>query len=132
MKPRSAAGLVLIPSLFLAGCSPQSVAESLSTAQVCAESVVIAKDMREILVSTLVNPLAIRTYGTELGGLLDQFTALAPASEELATAHAKVTAGIGAIVDIVEDPSVNALGDLPTLLAETQLGLRDFVDLCSL
>jgi hypothetical protein len=132
MKPRSAAGLVLIPSLFLAGCSPQSVAESLSTAQVCAESVVIAKDMREILVSTLVNPLAIRTYGTELGELLDQFTALAPANEELATAHAKVTAGIGAIVDIVEDPSVNALGDLPTLLAETQLGLRDFVDLCSL
>lgn len=132
MKPRSAAGLVLIPSLFLAGCSPQSVAESLSTAQVCAESVVIAKDMREILVSTLVNPLAIRTYGTELGGLLDQFTALAPANEELATAHEKVIAGIGAIVDIVEDPSVNALGDLPTLLAETQLGLRDFVDLCSL
>jgi hypothetical protein len=132
MKPRSAAGLVLIPSLFLAGCSPQSVAESLSTAQVCAESVVIAKDMREILVSTLVNPLAIRTYGTELGELLDQFTALAPANEELATAHDKVTAGIGAIVDIVEDPSVNALGELPTLLAETQLGLRDFVDLCSL
>jgi hypothetical protein len=132
MKPRSAAGLVLIPSLFLAGCSPQSVAESLSTAQVCAESVVIAKDMREILVSTLVNPLAIRTYGTELGELLDQFTALAPANEELATAHEKVIAGIGAIVDIVEDPSVNALGDLPTLLAETQLGLRDFVDLCSL
>jgi len=132
MKPRSAAGLVLIPSLFLAGCSPQSVAESLSTAQVCAESVVIAKDMREILVSTLVNPLAIRTYGTELGELLDQFTALAPANEELATAHEKVIAGIGAIVDIVENPSVNALGDLPTLLAETQLGLRDFVDLCSL
>ena len=132
MKLRSAAGLVLIPSLFLAGCSPQSVAESLSTAQVCAESVVIAKDMREILVSTLVNPLAIRTYGTELGELLDQFTALAPANEELATAHEEVIAGIGAIVDIVENPSVNALGDLPTLLAETQLGLRDFVDLCSL
>ena len=132
MKLRSAAGLVLIPSLFLAGCSPQSVAESFSTAQVCAESGFIVNDMRDILLLALGNPLAIGTYGTELGELLDQFTALTPVNEELATAHGKVTTGIGAILDIVEDPSLDTVGNLPTLLAETQLGLRDFVDICSL
>lgn len=132
MKSQSAAGLVLIPSLLLAGCSSQSAPEPLSTAQVCAESVFIVNDMRDIVISALGNPLAIGTYATELGELLDRFTALTPADEELATAHGKITTGIGVIVDIAEDLSVSALGDLPTLLDETQLGLRDFVDICSL
>jgi hypothetical protein len=85
-----------------------------------------------MLGSAAVNPLAIQTYGAELQTLVDEFGALEPTDPELATAHADVTASLGAILETVENPSVKAIAGLPTQVAETEIALRDFASACSL
>ena len=126
------AAVVVAAGLFLSGCSPQAVAERVSTTQVCAESAGILRDMREIVLLAATNPAGVGTYAEKLGQLLDDFDALDPLEPELDAAHAKVSSSINALLDTISDPSVSALADVPTQIADAQIGLVEFVDACSL
>ena len=72
VKRQRATGFLALTLVLLSGCSPQSVAETVSTAQVCAESAVILGQMREVVVLTATNPAGFETYATKLGELLDE------------------------------------------------------------
>jgi hypothetical protein len=132
VKRQQSAGIVVLTLAFLAGCSPQSVAETVSTAQVCAESAAILSDMREVVVLSATNPAGFETYATKLGELLDDFNALAPLDPDLKASHEKVSESVAAIVVILKDPSTSGLSGLPTQIADAQIGLMEFVDACSL
>jgi hypothetical protein len=132
VKRQQATGVLVLTLALLAGCSPQSVAETVSTAQVCAESAAILSDMREVVVLTATNPAGFETYATKLGELLDDFNDLAPLDPEVKASHAKVSESVAAIVVILKDPSTSGLSGLPTHIADAQIGLMEFVDACSL
>ena len=124
--------LLLVPGLLLSGCSPQAVAERVSTTQVCAESASILKDMREIVLLSATNPAGVATYAEKLGQLLDEFDALEPLEPNLKAAHTKVSASVNALLSTIADPSASALADVPTQIADAQIGLVEFVDACAL
>ncbi len=132
VKRQRAAGFLALTLALLSGCSPQSVAETVSTAQVCAESAVILGQMREVVVLTATNPAGFETYATKLGELLDEFDALTPLDPELKASHEKVSDSVAAIIVTLKDPSVPALQALPTEIADAQVGLMEFLDACSL
>lgn len=132
MRTMSLATVLLVPGMFLTGCSPQAVAERVSTTQVCAESASILGDMREIVVLAATNPAGLATYAEKLGQLLDDFDALDPLEPELKAAHTKVSLSINGLLTTVADPSASALAEVPTQIADAQIGLVEFVDACSL
>ena len=123
--------LLLAPGLLLTGCSPQAIAERVPTTQVCAESGSILRDMREIVLLAATNPAGVATYAEKLGQLLDEFDALDPLEPGLKVAHTKVSASVNALLAAVADPSVSALADVPTHIADAQIGLVEFVDACA-
>lgn|GEM_PF-624325 len=132
VKRQRTTGLFALTLALLSGCSPQSVAETVSTAQVCAESAVILGQMRETVVLAATNPAGFATYATKLGDLLDDFNALEPLDPELNVSHEKVSRSVESIVVTLGDPTVAALAQLPTQIADAQLGLMEFVEACSL
>ena len=131
MKTSMPVILLLVPGLLLTGCSPQAVAERVSTTQVCAESASILRDMREIVLLAATNPAGVATYAEKLGQLLDEFDSLDPLEPGLKVAHTKVSASVNALLAAVADPSVSALADVPTHIADAQIGLVEFVDACA-
>jgi len=121
---------IVIP--VLAGCSPQGVAETISTAQVCSESAEILGDMESLLVSAAANPIAVGTYLEKIGELSADFSELTPLPEELALAHNELATNFGELLSTAQEPSVEKLSSLPKLIAETQISLMEFEDTCSL
>lgn len=117
---------------MLVGCSPQTVAETISTAQVCSESAGILGDMESLLVSAAANPLAFSTYFEKIGELSSDFAALTPLPSELADAHDKLSSNFEALLEVAEQPSVAHLASLPNLVAETQISVMEFQEACSL
>ena len=130
MKRKNLGVLVLGSLVFVSGCSPQAVAERLSTAQVCTESVSILGDMREIVLLATTNPVGYATYAEELSVLVAEFSALEPLNAELNASHEQIVTGIETIVATLRDPSAASLGKLPTNIADTQIGLLDFAEAC--
>jgi hypothetical protein len=127
------ASLMLLPLLFtsVAGCSPQGVAETISTAQVCSESSEILADMESLLVSVAANPLAFDTYLGKISELSSEFAALNPVATEVDAPHAAVSEGFAQLIETAENPTVTSIGELPNLIAETQIALMDFEAACS-
>ena len=121
---------VIVPSL--AGCSPQLVAETISTAQVCSESAGILGDMESLLVSAASNPLAFGTYLQKIGELSADFSALTPLPSELAGAHNELSSNFEELLMTAQQPSVGNLASLPNLVAETQISLMEFQEACSI
>jgi hypothetical protein len=132
MKSQVAAGIILVPLIFVAGCSPQTVVESISTAQVCGESAVIMGQMQDMLRSVAADPTSFETYETRLRELFDDFNALEPVNEELSVAHGKVAVGVNAIFETLGNPNVSALSGLPSQLAETHGAAMEFARACTL
>ncbi|MDA7715882.1 hypothetical protein N8797_00750 [Pontimonas sp.] len=132
MKRQRAAGFLALTLALLSGCSPQSVAETVSTAQVCAESAVILGQMRETVLLAATNPAGFETYATKLGDLLDDFDSLEPLDPELNFSHAKVSQSVESIVGTLGDPTAAAFSELPSHIADAQIGLMEFVEECSL
>ena len=130
-KPAGWFVMVLVPAFVLSGCSPQAVAERVSTTQVCAESASILREMREIVLLAATNPAGVATYAEKLGQLIDEFDALDPLEPGLKAAHTKVSASVNALLATVADPSASALADVPTHIADAQIGLVEFVDACA-
>jgi hypothetical protein len=132
MKSPVAAGIILVPLILVAGCSPQTVVESISTAQVCGESAVIMGQMQDMLRSVAADPTSFETYEVRLRELFDDFNALEPVNEELSAAHGQVAVGVNAIFETLSNPSASGLSELPSQLAETQSAGMEFVRSCTL
>ncbi len=126
--------LFLLPIIIpvLAGCSPQVVAETISTAQVCSESAGILGDMESLLVSAAANPLAFGTYLEKIGALSADFSALTPLPTELSEAHNELSSNFEELLTTAQQPSVGNLSSLPNLVAETQVSLMEFQQACSI
>lgn len=126
--------LFLLPIIFpiLVGCSPQLVAETISTAQVCSQSAGILGDIEGLLVSAAANPLAFGTYLEKIGELSADFSALTPLPSELAGAHNELSSNFEELLIIAQQPSVGNLASLPNLVAETQISLMEFQEACSI
>ena len=126
--------LFLLPIIIpvLAGCSPQVVAETISTAQVCSESAGILGDMESLLVSAAANPLAFGTYLEKIGELSADFSALTPLPTELSEAHNELSSNFEKLLTTAQQPSVGNLSSLPNLVAETQVSLMEFQQACSI
>lgn len=121
---------IIVP--VLVGCSPQVVAETISTAQVCSESAGILGDMESLLVSAAANPLAFGTYLEKIEELSADFSALTPLPAELADSHGALSGNFEQLLTTAKNPSVADLAALPNLIADTQISLMDFEDSCSL
>ena len=126
--------LLLLPIIVpvLAGYSPQVVAETISTAQVCSQSAGILGDMESLLVSAAANPLAVGLYLEKIGELSTDFSALTPLPAELADAHDELSSNFEKLLMTARQPSVGNLASLPNLVAETQISLMDFQEACSI
>lgn len=131
MKRSVIATTTIAAVLGLGGCAGNPLTDSLSTIQVCTESVGILTEMQDVLRLALANPLGAATYTDRLAELSDQFKALEPQDEALATAHGELSSQIDTVLQTVENPSVSALADLPTIIAETQIALLDYTEACS-
>jgi propanediol dehydratase large subunit len=132
MKSQVAAGIILVPLIFVAGCSPQTVVESISTAQVCGESALIMGRMQDMLRAVAADPTSFETYEVRLRELFDDFNALEPVNEELSAAQEQVAVGVNAIFETLGNPSMSGLSELPSQLAETQGAAAEFVRACTL
>lgn len=121
---------IIVP--VLAGCSPQVVAETISTAQVCSESAGILGDMESLLVSAAANPLAFGTYLEKIEELSADFSALTPLPTELAEAHKELSSNFEELLTTAQQPSVGNLSSLSNLVAETQISLMEFQEACSI
>lgn len=113
------------------GCASNPIADTVSTVQVCAESVRILTDMEKVLRLAVTNPLATATYAERLSELSDEFSALEPRDPDLQEAHSALGAEIIAVVTVLENPSVNVLTELPALVASSQIALMDFTEACT-
>lgn len=131
MKKNSVVPSLLVVSLSLVGCASNPIADTVSTVQVCAESVRILTDMEKVLRLAVTNPLATATYAERLAELSDEFTALEPRDPDLQEAHSALGAEIIAVVTVLENPSVNVLTELPALVASSQIALMDFTEACT-
>lgn len=116
---------------MVVGCSPQGVAETISTAQVCSESAGILADMESLLVSIAANPLAFETYLGKISELSADFATLNPIATEVDGPHAAVSAGFAQLIETAESPTVTSIGEIPNLIAETQIALMEFEAACS-
>ena len=132
MKFTVAMGLIVATPLLLSACSPQDVAETISTAQVCTEAAGIFIEIREILVLASEDPTALETHRIALTDLSEQFGALTPAKQELAEAHKTVSASMSVILETLANPNAADLGSIPTQVAEAQAAALDFAGACAL
>ena len=131
MKKRFLATTLVVASLGLSGCASNPLSESISTLQVCTESVRILTDMEEILRLAMANPLAAATYTERLSELGDEFQALAPQNPDLALAHGELSGRIDVLIETVENPSLSGVAELPTVIAESQIALRNYANACT-
>ena len=131
MNTRLATASLLIASLGLTGCVSNPLTDSISSFQVCTESVRILTGMEEVLRLALANPLAASTYTERLTELADEFKALAPQEPTLATAHDDLSAQIDVVLETVKNPSISGVADLPTVIAESQIALLDYTAACT-
>jgi hypothetical protein len=122
---------LVIASLGLSGCVSNPLTESISSLQVCTDSVRILTDMEEVLRLALANPLAANTYTDRLTELSDEFKALAPQEPTLSGAHGDLSAQIDLVLETVANPSVAGVADLPTVVAESQMALMDYTAACT-
>jgi hypothetical protein len=122
---------LVIASLGLSGCVSNPLTESISSLQVCTDSVRILTDMEEVLRLALANPLAANTYTDRLTELSDEFKALAPQEPTLSGAHGDLSAQIDLVLETVANPSVAGVADLPTVAAESQMALMDYTAACT-
>jgi hypothetical protein len=60
-----------------------------------------------------------------------EFEALSPTDETLAAAHAALGSQIDVILETVENPNAAGLAGLPTLIAESQTALQDYIQACT-
>ena len=131
MNKRLATASLLVASLGLTGCVGNPLSESISSLQVCADSVGILTEMQEVLRLALANPLAADTYTQRLTELSDEFKALAPEEPTLAAAHGDLSAQIDLVLETVANPSISGVADLPTLIADSQIALMDYTEACT-
>ena len=125
------ASSLLVLSLGLGGCGVAPLANTVTTLQVCAESARILSEMEEVLRMAVANPLATATYAERLSELSDEFAALEPRDPELVEAHGALGAEIVGVVALLENPSLNAVTELPALVAQSQIALMDFTQACT-
>ena len=131
MKKQFAAVALVVSSLGISGCVGNPLSESISSLQVCADSVGILTEMQEVLRLALANPLAADTYTERLTELSDEFKALAPEEPTLATAHGDLATQIDLVLETVANPSVAGVADLPTVIADSQIALMDYTAACT-
>lgn len=131
MKKQLTAAALVVSSLGITGCVGNPLSESISSLQVCSESVGILTEMQEVLRLALANPLAADTYTVRLTELSDEFKALAPQEPTLATAHGDLSAQIDVVLETVANPSISGVADLPTVIAESQIALMDYTAACT-
>jgi hypothetical protein len=131
MKKNVVASSLLVVSLGLSGCVSNPLANTLSTLQVCSQSARILTEMEEVLRLAVANPLATATYAERLSELSDEFTALEPSDAELREAHSALGAEITGVVEILENPSIGAVAEIPALVAQSQIALMDFAKACA-
>ena len=132
MKFNVAVGLIVATPLLLSACSPQDVAETISTAQVCTEAAGIFIEIREILALASEGPTALETHRIALTDLSEQFGALTPAKQDLAAAHKTVSASMSVILETIANPSTAELSSIPTQVAGAQAAALDFAGACAL
>ena len=125
------ASTLLVVSLGLGGCASNPVADTISSVQVCTESVRILTDMEEVLRMALTNPLATATYAERLSELSAEFNALEPRDPDLDAAHSALGTEIEGVLGILENPSLSAVTELPTVIAQSQIALMDFTTACT-
>lgn len=125
------ASSLLVLSLGLSGCGVIPLANTVTTLQVCAQSARILNDMEEVLRLAVTNPLATATYAERLSELSDEFAALEPTDPELVEAHSALGAEIVGVVELLENPSLSLLTELPAVVAQSQIALMDFTQACT-
>lgn len=131
MKKQLATAVLVVSSLGITGCVGNPLSESISSLQVCSDSVGILTEMQEVLRLALANPLAADTYTERLTELADEFKALAPEEPTLATAHGDLATQIDLVLETVANPSVAGVADLPTVIADSQIALMDYTAACT-
>ncbi len=131
MKKQLTAAVLVVSSLGITGCVGNPLSESISSLQVCADSVGILTEMQEVLRLALANPLAASTYTDRLTELSDEFKALAPEEPTLSAAHGDLSAQIDLVLETVANPSISGVADLPTLIADSQIALMDYTAACT-
>jgi hypothetical protein len=131
MQRQLTAAALVLASLGLTGCVSNPLSESISSLQVCTESVRILTEMEDVLRLALANPLAADTYTDRLTELSDEFKALAPQEPTLAAAHGDLSAQIDVVLETVANPSISGVADLPTVIAESQIALMDYTAACT-
>lgn len=131
MKKQLTAVALVVSSLGVTGCVGNPLSESISSLQVCSESVGILTEMQEVLRLALANPLAADTYTQRLTELSDEFKALTPEDATLATAHGDLATQIDLVLETVANPSVAGVADLPTVIADSQIALMDYTAACT-
>ncbi len=131
MKKQLTVVAIVVSSLGVTGCVGNPLSESISSLQVCADSVGILTEMQEVLRLALANPLAADTYTQRLTELSDEFKALTPEEPTLAAAHGDLATQIDLVLDTVANPSVTGVADLPTVIADSQIALMDYTAACT-
>jgi hypothetical protein len=131
MRKIAIASSLLVVSLGLGGCVSNPIADTISSVQVCAESARILGEMEEVLRMAVANPLATATYAKRLSELSDEFSALEPRNAELSDAHSALGAEIVGVVELLENPSLSLVSELPAVVAQSQIALMDFTQACT-
>jgi hypothetical protein len=131
MRKTFIASSLLVVSLGLGGCVSNPIADTISSVQVCAESARILGEMEEVLRLAVTNPLATATYAERLSELSDEFAALEPTDPELVEAHSALGAEIVGVVELLENPSLSLVSELPAVVAQSQIALMDFTQACT-
>ena len=131
MRKTFIASSLLVVSLGLGGCGVIPLANTVTTLQVCAESARILGEMEEVLRLAVTNPLATATYAKRLSELSDEFAALEPTDPELVEAHSALGAEIVGVVELLENPSLSLLSELPAVVAQSQIALMDYTQACT-
>ena len=131
MRKTFIASSLLVVSLGLGGCVSNPIADTISSVQVCAESARILSEMEEVLRLAVTNPLATATYAERLSELSDEFAALEPTDPELVEAHSALGAEIVGVVELLENPSLSLVSELPAVVAQSQIALMDFTQACT-
>lgn len=131
MNRRCVASALVAASLGLGGCASIPLADTVTSLQVCAESVRILTDMEEVLRLAVANPLATETYAERLAELSGEFNALEPTDAELQAAHSALGTEIEGALEILQNPSISAVAELPGVVAQSQIALMDFTAACA-
>lgn len=116
-----------ITAIALSGCS---LAETISTADVCAKAAAISTDFAEVGLLLATNPLGADTYLDRLKESNSELMSLKPLDEELARALSEGTSGIDDLLGLVDDPTAEDLSQLPEIFARTQLAFWDAARIC--